>query len=281
MSLKLCFTLTSEEAASRAADLLSQKSQLPKARIKDAMNKGAVWLKRKQRKRLRRAQEVLLAGDQLELFYDAELLSRSLPEGIYALEQNAELSVWYKPAGVMAQGNEYGDHLSLLRWVEQQSSRPCFLVHRLDRETRGLMLIAHTGAMAAELSRMFQQKQIEKRYLARVRGETPLSGEISQPLDGKAALTRYTRLAFDPEAQISELEIELETGRTHQIRRHLEAIGHPIMGDPRYGKDNKNRSGLQLMAVSLAFKHPKRSHKFVFDCRSEWTHLAKEKAVVS
>ncbi len=266
MAIELRHQVLPEEQGCDAASLLSRLSELPKQRIKDAMSKGAVVLKRKHSKRLRRASEKLQAGDQLLLSYDADILSRSLPEGILCLEQRKSYSTWFKPAGVMSQGTAFGDHLSLLRQVEQQLNKPVFLVHRLDRETAGLMLIAHTKAAAATLSNLFQQQQINKVYQAWVAGQTPPQGEIVTPLDGKPASTRFRRLAYDEKLNQSQLEITIATGRTHQIRRHLAELGYPVMGDPRYGNNNKNTAGLQLKAVQLSFECPERKQQVSYSC---------------
>lgn len=258
MKVEFKHTVTEQEAGCDAASFLCALSQLPKQRIKDAMSKGAVILKRKQGKRLRRATEKLQVGDQLSLSYDDTILSRTPPTGICCLERRKAFSIWFKPAGLMSQGTAFGDHLSLLRIAELQLNLNVFLVHRLDRETAGLMLIAHTKASAATLSKMFEQHQIEKMYHAQVIGQTEQSGIIDQGLDGKASVTHYECLDYNPRLNQSLLRIRLETGRLHQIRRHLAAIDHPVVGDPRYGTGNKNSDGLQLTAVKLAFVCPER-----------------------
>lgn len=256
MKLELHHTVTEQEAGLDAASLLSQLSQLPKQRIKDAMTKGAVILKRKQRKRLRRATEKLLTGDRLSLSYDDKILSAKAPCGTYCLEKRKTYSVWFKPAGLMSQGTAFGDHLSILRIAELQFNTQSFLVHRLDRETSGIMLIAHTKATAAKLSKGFEQHQIKKVYQAQVLGRTENKGVIDRALDGKPALTYYECIHYDADTQQTLLHIRIETGRMHQIRRHLAAIGHPVMGDPKYGSGNKNREGLQLSATELSFDCP-------------------------
>jgi len=245
-----------------AADYLAQCSGLPKARIKDAMNKGAVWIAKPgvARRRLRRATASLHPGDRLEFYYDEQLLARE-PLLARCLADRRHYSVWIKPAGLMSQGNFYGDHCSLLRQAEQhfQPARGAFLVHRLDREACGLMLVAHTREAAARLSRLFQEQRVHKEYRVEVRGrpgEPGAVGRIDAPLDGKPALTEYTVVSCDPSTDTSVLKVVIRTGRKHQIRRHLESVGHPVMGDPRYGSGNKNAEGLRLAAVLLRFRCP-------------------------
>ena len=241
-------------------DYLAEHTALSKSKIKDAMLKGAVWISRQggKRRRLRRASAVLQSGDVVELYYDADLL-RSVPPAAQCVDDRRRYSVWFKPAGLMAQGTEYGDHCALLRQVENhfQPRRPVFLVHRLDREAAGLMLVAHDGQAAARLSALFRDNLIAKRYRVRVRGEVQQrEGEIDLPLDGKTALSRYTRVEYDAGSDVTTLEVSIATGRLHQIRRHFAMIGHGVMGDPRYGSGNKNRDGMQLVAVGLRFRCP-------------------------
>mgnify|MGYP001041973211 CR=1 FL=1 len=250
--------ITAAEHGATACELLAGRAGLSKTRVKDAMAKGAVWLRRRKgkRQRLRRATTVPAAGEVLELFYDQALLNRRPPAAVCLLAE-AHYSVWDKPAGLLAQGNEYGDHCSLLRQAELALRRPAYLVHRLDREAAGLMLIAHSRAGAAELSRLFREQRITKHYRVRVRGRVGEShGTISKPLDGKPAVTVYSLLHYDAETDSSLLLVDLKTGRLHQIRRHLAQLGFPVLGDPRYGRANTGKGDLQLEAVKLAFRCP-------------------------
>jgi len=244
-----------------ACDFLASKTGLSKMKIKDAMNKGAVWIKKKGRlARLRKATTLLQPGAHIELHYDGDLLSLVPPKPSLISDQ-VNYSVWLKPAGLMAQGTMFGDHCSLLRQSELffQMKRPVFLVHRLDREADGIMLIAHTKEAAAKLSELFQKKEIVKEYRVEVLGslrEPGGKGTIDLPLDGKSAATDYEIISHDQGRNISTVSAYIRTGRLHQIRRHFDMIGHPVMGDPKYGKGNKNREGMKLTAVSLKFRCP-------------------------
>lgn len=272
MQIKLDRQIDTTHGGRKATDFLAEESGLSRQRIKDAMSKGAVWLKRgRNRKRLRKATELLKAGDQIQLYYDADLLSRTA-DAPKCLHDAGAYSVWFKPAGVLAQGNDFGDHLSLLRIAELtlEPKRATFPVHRLDRETAGLMLIAHKNGVAAKLSAMFQEREIRKCYQALVLGESPEAGTIDARLDGKAALTRYRRLSYFGGQKQSLLEVEIDTGRTHQIRRHLAEIGHPVIGDPRYGEGNKNQQGLQLFATTLAFTCPLKRQTVTFELSEQF-----------
>lgn len=241
-------------------DYLVSRTGISKSKLKQAMNKGAVWLQRgrSKRKRLRRATTILQAGDVLALHYAPDLLDKKVPLATM-LWHNQDYSVWYKPPGLLAQGNEYGDHASLLRQAElaDPQRKQVYLVHRLDREAAGLMLIAHKQAAASKLSTLFQRQQVSKEYEVTVLGRpVPEKGEIGQALEGKPALTHYSLQKYDSETNTSVLQVSIDTGRKHQIRRHLASVGYPVMGDPRYGQGNICKDGLQLKAVRLAFDCP-------------------------
>jgi tRNA pseudouridine32 synthase/23S rRNA pseudouridine746 synthase len=138
-------------------------------------------------------------------------------------------------------------------------SREVYLVHRLDREASGLMLLAHTREAAARLSEIFRENRVEKRYRAEVTGLPATVGEkrtISLPLDGKSAVTEYIVESHDAALNRSVVTVWIRTGRLHQIRRHFDMLGCPVVGDPRYGRDNKNLEGLKLEALSLRFICP-------------------------
>jgi tRNA pseudouridine32 synthase/23S rRNA pseudouridine746 synthase len=247
-----------------AIDVLVAASNLSKSRIKDAMNKGAVWVQRgNSQKRLRRATATLQSGETLLLYYNAEVLALVPPAPVMVADER-HYSVWVKPAGLLAQGTREGDHCSLLRQVELLLKREVYLVHRLDREASGLMLIAHNGKAAAALSAMFSREpargkgvpDLQKTYLAEVTGNPPPSGELSTPVEDKPALTRFRCLEYSRDSNRSLLEVDLVTGRKHQIRRHLAGAGWPILGDTRYGKGNADSRGLQLHATGLQFTCP-------------------------
>lgn len=243
-------------------EALAHFSGLPKSRIKKAMTCGAAWIAHsgKKMRRMRRAKKVVRPGDVVALYYDESILALTPPQA-HCFQDLNHYSIWYKPAGLMSQGTRYGDHCALLRQVEQtfKFKRRTLPVHRLDREASGLILVAHHRRSAAALSEMLRRGKIAKHYQARVRGNLTRhqdGGVIDMSLDGRPALTRYQVMANDETTRQSLVQIQIVTGRKHQIRRHFDMIGHPIMGDPRYGNDNKNSTGLQLTACGLAFTCP-------------------------
>jgi tRNA pseudouridine32 synthase / 23S rRNA pseudouridine746 synthase len=242
-----------------ASELLAGLSGISRIKVKDAMQKGAVRLRRPRSKavRLRRAKALLQPGDEVTLYYDDELLVR-VPPAPDCRHDAGRYSVWFKPAGLMTQGTSFGDHCALLRLAELRlRPRPVYPVHRLDREAAGLVILAHDGEAAAVFSHLFAERSVAKGYRVEVCGRPQADvGRIDLPLDGQPALTRYRLTAYDPASDRSALEVETATGRKHQIRRHLEMVGLPVLGDPRYGRGNKDPGGLRLVACRLAFQCP-------------------------
>src|SRR5207245_10457432 len=146
------------------------------------------------------------------------------------------------------------------------------IVHRLDRDTSGLLVVAKSDAVHRTLRSMLTARRIEREYLALVQGRPPArSGTIDAPIgrDRRARarvstdteVPREARTHFELERALpgaTLLRVRLETGRTHQIRVHLEAIGHPVAGEPEYGRPGL--LGLErqfLHATRLAFEHPR------------------------
>lgn len=240
------------------ADYLAQKSGLSKGRIKHALNCGALRVKKRKGglQRLSRATAPVPAGSKLSFHYDEALLAIK-PAPSELLEDVGQFSIWFKPPGVLSQGTEWGDHCSLLRQVELhfENKRQVYLVHRLDRDACGLMLVAHDGTMADKLSHLFASRAMEKQYQVRVAGNVLQDAfAIDSPLDGKVALTHVRVLERGEDSTL--LSVQIDTGRKHQIRRHLSAIGHPVLGDPLYGE--KTTEGLHLSAIQLRFMCPVR-----------------------
>lgn len=183
--------------------------------------------------------------------------------------QDDSLLVVNKPAGLLAVVGRGVDKQDCLATRVQAEFADALVVHRLDMATSGLLLFARGAVMQRQLSRLFQERAIEKRYVAHVAGYLADSGEISLPLQadwlhrpkqkvdeeqGKPALTQYRRLDYDPTTNTSRVQLTPITGRTHQLRVHLAAIGHPILGDLLY--DGRPAPRLHLHAERLQFTHP-------------------------
>lgn len=256
-----------------ALDLLAQTTGLAKQKIKQYAQQGAVWIQRQPNskpERLRRLKKMVLPGQVIEFYYYPDLLNET-PATPTLIADFTEYSVWLKPRGMLSQGSKWADHTALYRWVEQnyqpeingqKQIRQAWIVHRLDRATQGLMLLAHTKKMAAKLSQLFETDQVHKTYQANVWGCYPEKSQtINIEIDGKQAVSHVLRLDYDKLQDCSRVQIEIETGRKHQIRRHLSETGFAIIGDRLYGDKNKDQSckqqiDLQLTACKLTFSCP-------------------------
>ena len=145
-------------------DQLVTATGFSRQNVKRAMQKGAVWLTRgKQTDRIRRVTKLAKPGDQVHLYYDEGILA-TVPTPCELISDEDAYSIWYKPYGVRSQGAKWGDHCTVYRWAEQhlEPQRPAFTVHRLDRAATGLILLAHTKGVATLLSKLFEQREIEK-----------------------------------------------------------------------------------------------------------------------
>jgi len=243
----------------QATTLLAEHSGLSITQIKQAMQKGAVWLSNSQgTNRLRRAKKKLPVGAQLHFYYDPKVLESSIEKPVLLADEGG-YSVWIKPRGVLSQGSKWGDHSTMTRWVESndKQQRPAFLIHRLDRAATGLMLIGHGKNTTKQLSALFANKSIHKVYQAVVNGRFSQPGKIltyDKDIDGRKTVTHVRLIEYHQESNHSLVEVNIETGRKHQIRRHLSQAGFPILGDRLYG--GGEAQDLQLAAVSLAFRCP-------------------------
>lgn len=193
-------------------------------------------------------------------------------DGIEVVYLDAALLLVNKPAGLLSVPGRGDDKQDCLIRRVQAHLPEALIVHRLDMHTSGLLLLARNEEMQRRLSTAFAERQVEKRYLAVVEGlPASTSGEIDLPLGadwprrprqkvdrhaGKASLTRYRLLGHDPADNTSLLALWPETGRTHQLRVHLQAIGHPIVGDWLYGGAAMAAGRLLLHAEQLSFVHP-------------------------
>lgn len=197
------------------------------------------------------------------------------------IHEDAAILALNKPAGLSSQGGRgQANTLDELLWAFARpgKARPR-LIHRLDRDTSGVILTAKTQPAAAFLSRELAARRFEKTYLAIVGGGAPdpAAGVVDRPLrrdeagreaftrvaepdhpEAQAAVTRYRTLAAGPRAAL--VEARPETGRMHQIRVHLASIGRPLAGDARYGGalalEGRAVPRLMLHAAALEFPHP-------------------------
>lgn len=205
------------------------------------------------------------------------------------IHQDDRLIAIDKPAGLLVHRSDLDRHETdfAVQRLRAQVGRVVWPVHRLDKGTSGLLLFALDAEAARDLGSQFERGEVAKRYLAVVRGIPEASGVIDHPLGrlpdeygdrgtrdvAQPAVTRYRRLATVelpvavdryPTSRYALVELCPETGRRHQLRRHMKHLAHPIIGDATYGKGRHNRffqdhfgcHRLLLAAVGLAFKHP-------------------------
>jgi len=201
-----------------------------------------------------------------------ETTSENWRIGDTILYKNNQLIAFRKPAGVPVQADKTGDK-SLLDLAEIYGKSPMNLIHRLDRPASGVVLIAQNKGAAATMSKRFQDREVTKVYLAVVKNKPAKDKDTLVHYLRKSSKNNQTRVfeTEEKEAKRAELKyevigssdnyhllkVELMTGRYHQIRAQLGAIGSPIKGDVKYGfrRGNRDRS-IDLHAWKLGFKHP-------------------------
>ncbi|AFN46013.1 RluA family pseudouridine synthase [Arachnia propionica] len=243
---------------------------------------------------VKRASRIVTAGAMLELVTEprpTQVASRPrLVGGLEIIHEDRDIVVVDKPAGVAAhpslgwEGPSVTEHLAAAGIAIATSGAPerQGVVSRLDVGTSGLMVLARSERAYSVLKQAFRDKAVDKTYQALVQGHPdPFSGTIDAPIGrhpghewkmaivggGRESVTHYETLEAHRAATL--VEVSLETGRTHQIRVHFAAIGHPCCGDPLYGSDPAlaKRLGLDrqwLHATRLAFEHPVEGNRVEF-----------------
>ena len=189
------------------------------------------------------------------------LPARPAPLPAELLFEDADLIVVMKPEGIAAIPERDLAVPSVQRLLEDTRSEKLFVVHRLDKEVSGLLIFARNATAHRALSMAFERREVHKRYLALAWGELAVgtSGEVALPIHtfgsgrmgvdarGKAALTRWTAWAAGSIGQpVTLLELSPHTGRRHQLRVHAYAMGHALVGDPRYGDATIQKSQPRL-----------------------------------
>ena len=193
-----------------------------------------------------------------------------------------------KPSGLLSVPGRGEDKQDCLISRIQSEYSDALIVHRLDMSTSGLMVIARGKELERSLSILFQNRKVNKKYIAVVDGKVkPDYGEINFPLitdwpnrpkqkidfiSGKPSQTQYSALSYDEENNTSRIELTPLTGRTHQLRVHMLAIKHAILGDELYANENtvEKAPRLLLHASYLSFKHPVTDEDIEFNSEPEF-----------
>lgn len=201
------------------------------------------------------------------------------PSAIDVLYHDDAIVVVDKPSGLSVhRGDDQGATFAL-NLTRNAIGQWVYPVHRLDRATSGVLVFALSSEHARLLQGSFNTRDVDKTYLALVRGKPPPHGVVDSPMEKREggpkveALTEFETLFMSDVARVSLVEARPRTGRRHQIRRHLRRINHPIAGDVNYGKGVENRGyrtelglyRLALHARCLSFPHPGTGERVAFE----------------
>ncbi len=231
----------------------------------------------------------LKAGDLVDVSIPPAPASRLEPEDIDldVVFQDNEIAVINKPAGLTVYpAPGHAEHTLVNALLKRFTDLACFgdskrpgIVHRLDKDTSGLIVIARNEAARLDLVDQFRSRSVKKAYLVLVQGKLqPERGAIEAPIGrnpadrkkmavvsgGRAARTDYRVLHYFKSCTLAEVHIQ--TGRTHQIRVHMSAIGHPVVGDKKYGRSPIPAPRQFLHACSLEFRLPGGGQIVAFTC---------------
>jgi 23S rRNA pseudouridine1911/1915/1917 synthase len=247
------YIVKADESDEELVDFLAHHLQTSKKGARRLLDARVVFV---NAKRVWMARHVLRAGDEVEV--NAPASTSRVEDAISILYQDDTCIVANKPAGILANGPDSLED----RLRSQTRCATLEAVHRLDRDTSGCLLCAKHQEAKAAIVELFESHRVTKTYHAIVSGQVPADvREITAPIDGKTAVTRLTILSANRIA--THLKLSIETGRTHQIRKHMVAIRHPVLGDKVYSTNIQPRPELRrvprqmLHATSLTFRHPK------------------------
>ena len=209
--------------------------------------------------------EWLAEGDKVEVKAQDLSAFKILPLKLEVLFEDEFMAVIHKPAGFPVSGNYYKTIQNALPYNLSISNQEDALilprpVHRLDKLTSGLLLVAKTRIAQINLGRQFENQQISKIYAALVKGKLQGEGKVDTPIDHQQAKTLYKSVRVEQSlsyTDVSMVELQPKTGRTHQLRIHMAELGHPIVGDAVHDSEKVLKGkGLFLTACKVSFIHP-------------------------
>lgn len=238
------FIVTRLEAGRTIQDFLASKLGISRRSAKSMLDQKVVWINRKC---VWMAQHNLSQGDTVEIPRSWHKVDAT-PAKLKVLVEDDYYIIIDKGSGVVSTG-ELGVE-GLMR--KQSGNEELCAVHRLDRDTTGCLLLAKSGEAFEAAVEMFKSRKVVKHYQAVVMGNySRTSSTLKQELDGERAVTHIRREAGNKDA--SFIRVRIETGRTHQIRRHLAGLRHPVMGDREYGF--KRAHDPRLLSVTRQMLH--------------------------
>lgn len=283
-------TVGAAEHGMRLDAFLSRYDDISRSRAKKIIEGGFCLLNAKP---CLNADTRLSEGIVVE-FTTPELATSLAPEqgALDVLYRDAHIAVINKPAGLTVhpcpscpEGTLAHRLLAYFPELAQQEGLRPGIVHRLDKDTSGVMLVALDETARLALGDAFAERKVGKTYLALTRGVPPFSGRVDKPVGrhptlktkmavvpeergGKPALTEWRTLYADPARRFALLAVDIHTGRTHQIRVHLAHIGHPLWGDALYAPRGTAQAAPRQMlhAWKLALNHPVSGQPLAFHC---------------
>lgn len=267
--------LPNQEAGKKLENFL--KKEFPIGYIRKVFRKNAVRLNGNRAK----PDDLVRGGDRVQLFIDYEKPSARgiLPVKFETVYEDEALVVLNKPAGIAVQeGKTVRKKDSLLGMLEagyrDRGMKPQ-LVHRLDKDTSGLLLVAKNSQTAKELENSFESGEVKKEYLCLVIGRLPNNtGKIDFPLPGRdgnpvRALTRYRVVRKLSETTL--VQVAIDTGRLHQIRLHFAKLGYPVVLDDQHGDFAFNKRFRKKYGLKRQFLHAEKLNLNYQDRQREWT----------
>lgn len=270
------------EPGVRLSDFLVDKSvHLPSGKsIKKALKKGLI-LKNGE---LAYSGDYVQENDLIEIQKEDLPVKKVFPLKMEVVFEDEYLAVVNKPAGYPVSGNYFKTIENALPHnlkpsLEKDALEYPRCIHRLDNPTSGLLVVAKTKGARVFLGQELEKGKIDKSYLCITQGEMACGGLLQMPIDGKTANTKFKVLNSVPSLRSGQLNLvtcKIETGRTHQIRKHFSSIGHPILGDKEYGQPGNVLlgKGMFLCAYQLSFVHPVSREERVFKLNPPYKFLA-------